>query len=116
MDASGIYAALSGLENSSPALKQAIADLSAVVAAINNAEQQRNKLENEIASISEDQERIRKNLQAVGQASDLGRRYLDTLRSQEDRLAAIQTELGELEAQIAAKQKEATGIANELTL
>jgi hypothetical protein len=116
MDAGGIYTTLSGLENSSPALKQAISDLSAVVAAINNAEQQRSKLENEIASISEDQERIRKNLQAVGQASDLGRRYLDTLRSQEDRLAAIQTELGELEAQIAAKQKEATAIANDLTL
>jgi hypothetical protein len=116
MDASGIYATLSGLENANSALKKTLADLSAVVAAINNAQEQRARLENEIAGIAEDQERIRKNLQAVGQASDLGRRYLDTLRSQEDRLAAIQKEQGELEAQIAAKEKEAAEIANELKL
>jgi hypothetical protein len=97
-------------------LKQAIADLGAIVSAMNNADRQRNKLESETASIAQDQERIRQNFQTVGQGSDLGRRYLDTLRVQEDRLAEIRKEIEELDATIAAKQKEASDIARSLTL
>ncbi len=116
MDAGRIYATLQGLENAGPALKKAISELGAVVTAINKAAQQRSKLENEVAGISDDQERIRKNLEAAGQSSDLGRRYLDTLRNQEDRLTAIRKEQEELDAQIDAKQKEAAQIAKSLTL
>ncbi|MGF1621798.1 MAG: DUF4139 domain-containing protein [Rhodomicrobiaceae bacterium] len=116
LDPRSLYATLRGLENTSPELKQAIADLGAIVTAMNNADRQRNKLESETASIAQDQERIRKNFQTVGQGSDLGRRYLDTLRAQEDRLAEIRKEIEELDATIAAKQKEASDIARSLTL
>jgi hypothetical protein len=116
LDATQIYATLRGLENADPALKKAISELGDIVAAINSANRERNKLESEVAEIADDQERIRKNLRAVGQGSDLGRRYLDTLRTQEERLSAIRQEQENLEAEIAAKQKEAAEVAKRLTL
>jgi hypothetical protein len=116
LDADGIYATLYGLENTSPALKQAIAKLGEIVAAINKTEERRAELEAETGSIGEDQERIRKNLQSVGQGSDLGRRYLDTLKTQEDRLEAIRDEVKQLEATIAARRAEASQTAKSLTL
>lgn len=116
LDVSRIYATLNGLENTEPALQKAIAELNSVVSAINDAERQRSDLENETANIAEDQERIRKNLRAVGQGSDLGRRYLDTLRTQEERIAEIRDELKQLEASIEASREEAVEIAKRLTL
>jgi hypothetical protein len=116
LDARQIYTTLRGLENTEEALKKAVADLGAVVAAINDAERKRSLLEKETATISDDQDRIRKNLTSVGQASDIGRRYLDTLRVQEDRIDAIRKELVSLDETIAAKRKEAAEIAKRLTL
>jgi predicted nucleic acid-binding Zn-ribbon protein len=116
LDARQIYTTLRGLENAEEALKKAVADLGAVVAAINDAERKRSQLEKETATISDDQDRIRKNLTSVGQASDIGRRYLDTLRVQEDRIDAIRKELVTLDETIAAKRKEAADIAKRLTL
>ena len=116
LDAGGIYTTLQGLENVSPTLKQAIAKLGEVVTAINKAEQRRNELETETGAIGTDQERIRKNLQTVGQGSDLGRRYVDTLRVQEDRLQAIREETKKLEAAVAAKREEAAQLAKALVL
>jgi hypothetical protein len=116
LDTDAIYTTLQGLENTSPALKAAIAKLGAAVAAINKAEQRRSELETEKNGISEDQERIRKNLATVGQNSDLGRRYLGTLRTQEDRLDAIRDENKKLEAEIKTQRDEAIKIANALVL
>lgn len=116
LDANRIYATLRGLENTSRALQTALSELGAIVAAINEADRQRNNLEAETSKIAEDQERIRKNLQAVGQSSDLGRRYLDTLRTQEERLASIREEMEQLNADIDGKRKEAVEIAKSLTL
>ncbi len=55
-----------------------------------------------------DQQRIRSNLEAVPEGSDLARRYLSTLRSQEDdlqslreRLAALEESRGSLETRLA---------------
>jgi len=116
LDPSRLYTTLQGLENADPALKETISELSGVVSAINKAEQERNRLQREVSNIADDQERIRKNLETVGQGSDIGRRYLDTLRSQEDRLEEIRKEMETLKAQIAANEKEATEIARTLTL
>jgi len=66
-----------------------VAKLGAVVADMNKAKSQRSQLEAERRKIAEDQDRIRRNLESAGQASDLGRRYLDMLKTQEDRLAEI---------------------------
>ena len=102
-----ILAHVRGLENETPAFREAVARLAGVVADINRAEEQRSELEQERGKIGEDQERIRKNLQSTGQGSDLGRRYLDMLRKQEDRLAAMTETDKALLAEIAAKRRTA---------
>ncbi len=52
----------------------------------------------------------------MGQGSDLGRRYLDKLKGQEDRLATIASEDESLEKLIAAKQMVAQELAQSLSL
>ncbi len=105
-----------GLQNESAALKDTVAKLSAVVNDIATARTSRTQLEAERKKIVEDQNRIRQNLQSVGQGSDLGRRYLDTLKSQEDRLAEIDKADAKLESDIAAKRQAAADLARKLTL
>jgi hypothetical protein len=111
-----IVAAISGLENQTPALKEAIAKLGELAAGIGKANAHRRALDAERKKIGEDQDRIRKNLASTGASSDLGRHYLDTLKSQEDRLAAIAAEEKTIEQDIAAKMKEAEGVAQALVL
>lgn len=111
-----LYAALRGLQNTDSELKAALTELRKLVSAINKAENSKAKLENEIAQISRDQERIRENLSAVGQTSDLGRRYLENLREQEDRLAEIYAEKHKLDTEIASHRAEAEKLANSLEL
>ena len=111
-----IVAAISGLENQTPALKEAIAKLGELAGGIGKANAHRRALDAERKKIGEDQDRIRKNLASTGASSDLGRHYLDTLKSQEDRLAAIATEEKTIEQDIAAKMKEAEGVAQALIL
>jgi hypothetical protein len=111
-----LLATISGLENESAALKDAVARLGALVAELNGANARRRELEAETKKIGEDQERIRRNLQAVGQGSDLGRRYLDALRVQEDRLAAITAADKVLETDLAVKRALAEELAKTLAL
>jgi hypothetical protein len=111
-----IVAAISGLENQTPALKEAIAKLGELAAGIGKANAHKRALDAERKKIGEDQDRIRKNLTSTGASSDLGRRYLDTLKSQEDRLAAIAAEEKTIEQDVAAKMKEAEGVAQALVL
>ncbi|MGA2128617.1 MAG: DUF4139 domain-containing protein [Xanthobacteraceae bacterium] len=111
-----ILARIRGLQNESAALKDTIARLGAIVNDINKARAQRGQLDAESKKIADDQERIRRNLQSVGQGSDLGRRYLDSLKSQEDRLAEIARIGVTLEADIAAKRQAAEDVARQLTL
>jgi hypothetical protein len=112
----GLYATLQGLQNTDATLKETLAELRRLVGAINEAESEKAKLDDEIARISRDQERIRENLSAVGQASDLGRRYLETLREQEDRLAEIGAQKRKLDTEIAGHRAEAVKLANRLEL
>ena len=111
-----ILATVSGLENQTPALKDAIAKLGALTGEISKANAHKRELETERNKIAIDQDRIRKNLASATANTDLGRRYLDTLRAQEDRLAAIAAEEKALDGLIAAKMKEAEGVAEALTL
>lgn len=112
----GILARIRGLDNESAALKEAVAKLAALVTEINKAKSQRAQLDAERKRIAEDQDRIRRNLQSVGAGSDLGRRYLDTLKSQEDRLADITRSDAALEDGLAAKRKSAEEVARQLAL
>jgi hypothetical protein len=111
-----LLATVSGLQNDSSALKETIAKLGAIVQAINGIEARRRDLEVERKKIGDDQDRIRKNLASVGQGSDLGRRYVETLKSQEDRLAAIDLEEKTLKEDMAAKARGAQEVAEALSL
>ncbi len=112
----GILAAVSGLENQTPELKDAISKLGALAGDIAKAHAQKRQLDAERQKIATDQDRIRKNLVSTGSSSDLGRRYLDTLRAQEDRLASIGAEEKAIDEEVAAKTKAAENIALGLTL
>ncbi len=111
-----ILATVSGLQNETPALKEAIAKLGAVVGDITKMNARKAALEAERDKIGADQERIRQNLGSVGQSSDLGRRYIETLKAQEDRLAAIAAEDKKLDDDLAAKTTKAEDIARDLVL
>jgi hypothetical protein len=116
LDVEDMLVRIRGLENESPALKQTIIKLTALVEDMNKAKAQRTQLEQERAKIVQDQSRIRSNLQSIGQSSDLGRRYLTTLKTQEDRLAEIGAAEAKLEKDIEAKVKAAEDAVRQLTL
>jgi hypothetical protein len=111
-----ILTTIQGLENESAALKAAMTRLGETIGEINRARAQRNQLEAERKKIGEDQERIRRNLGSVGSNSDLGRRYLETLKTQEERLSVIGRSEQLLDAEIAARRNVAEEIAKGLTL
>lgn len=116
MEPETILATISGLENESPALKETVARLGELVAQINKANARREELEAERKKIDEDQGRVRQNLSSVGSSSDLGRRYLDTLKKQEDRLAAIEETDKGIEKDIASRRASAEQLARDLKL
>jgi len=111
-----ILVQISGLENSSPALNDTIARLSALVATITRAQSQRDRTEEERGRILQDQERIRANLQSVGLTGDLGQRYLQTLRGQENRLAEIERQTQTLAETVAVNRKACEDLIAGLTL
>jgi hypothetical protein len=111
-----ILARIRGLQNESEAFKATVAKLSSIVSDINKATGQRTQLDSERKKITEDQERIRENLKSVGPGNDLGKRYIDILKGQEDRLAVIAKQDRDTEADIAAKRKNAEDVARQINL
>lgn len=75
------------------ALKAAFRRLAELRAAVDAAETERTQLDGERQTITGDQRRVRDNLGAVSTGTDLHKRYLETLRRQEDRLDKIDGEL-----------------------
>jgi hypothetical protein len=116
MEPAEIVTNLSGLENENTAVRDAVAKLGGIVEDINKANTRTEALETESEKIGTDQERLRQNLNTVGKGTDLGKRYLDQLKAQEDRLAAIAAEEKSLEKEIEAKRKAAEELARALTL
>ena len=98
-----------------PGAQGCAAKLGGLVADLNSATARRAELATEAKRIADDQERVRQNLAAVGQSSDLGRRYVDTLRKQEDRLAEIAAGNKAIETEMAQKRKTAEELAKNLS-
>ena len=115
LGAEDILARIRGLQNDSGTLKDTVAALGTIVADINSARSQRAQLDVEVKKIGDDQERIRRNLQSVGQTSDLGRQYIESLKKQEQRLVEIGLATHALEADIAAKRLAAEQLTRQLT-
>jgi hypothetical protein len=116
LTAEDILVQIRGLQNESAALKDAVAKLNDIVGDISKARAQRTQHEAERKWIVDEQSRIRQNLQAINRDSDLGRRYLDTLKSQEDRLAEIGRITWTIDSEIAAKRQAAEELARRLVL
>jgi len=68
------------------------------------------------AALVGDQERVRENLAAVPEGSDLSRRYLDELSRQEDRIAALDTEIERLRNELAAAERRVAEFVRTLAL
>jgi hypothetical protein len=116
LDVDDMLVKIRGLQNETPELKATVGKLTGLVEDMNKAKAQRDQLESERDRIVLDQGRVRENLRSVGQGSDLGRRYLATLKTQEDRLAEIGTLDAKLEKEIDARTKAAEDAVRQLTL
>jgi hypothetical protein len=98
----GIYLQASDLK---PALKDALVRARVLVEAWHTAERAREEGQGQIRAITEDQERIRRNLGTVNQNTDYGKRLLQKLNEQETKLDQLRVEDERLAGDIAAKRK-----------
>ncbi len=114
--AEDVLARVKGLDNQGPEVKAAVDRLAEMVADIVKAEGTTRQNEAERDKIVADQERIRSNLQSVGNASDLGRRYLDMLKTQENRLADLGRSDAAAAEIVAARRKAAAELVKTLKL
>ena len=105
-----------GLSNDDTALRDTVDRLAAVVADIGRARALRDHNEEEREKIVADQERIRANLQSVGSGTDLGRRYLDAMRTQENRLAELEKSDRTAAETMATRRRDAEEIVAKLKL
>lgn len=93
MSAEDLTARISAAGRDLPSsLRRALEKAGAMRAEIFDIEQKIQALANERQNVYADQERMRENIRAVSTNSALGKRYLDKMQAQEDRLAAIDEE------------------------
>lgn len=81
----------------SPAVKQALADVIERKREIERLAQERGRREQEIQSVGQEQERIRQNMAQLDRASDLYTRYVGKFAEQEDRVETLRKEIAELQ-------------------
>ena len=107
------YAADTRLSDAQRAAFQKVAELQQEVSRI-QSEMQSSGTERE--RLFAEQERIRLNLAAVPEGSDLQRRYLATLAAQEDRLAQIDQRLAQLQAEYDSARRALDTYVQSVTL
>ena len=88
-----------------PALKDALIKTRVFVEAWRAAQRSREEGQQQIRAITEDQERIRRNLGSINQQSDYAKRLLAKLNEQETRLDQLRVIDEQLAADIVAKRK-----------
>jgi hypothetical protein len=99
-----------------PALKDALIKTRVFVEAWRAAQRSREEGQQQIRSITEDQERIRRNLGSVNQGSDYAKRLLTKLNEQETKLDQLRVIDEQLAADIAAKRKALADFVAQLTV
>jgi hypothetical protein len=72
--------------------------------------------ENQVKVIGDDQDRLRKNLEATGKDTPLGKRYLEKMSRQEDRIEEMRAEVANLRREITVKQKELSDYLKQLNI
>ena len=101
-EAIGIY--LSAKEVSAP-VKEALREVVRRKTELGNLQHRKQQLEQEIAVIAQEQERIRNNMQSIDRNTDLYNRYVKKFTDQEDQVENYREEIRGLEAQITEKQR-----------
>lgn len=77
----------------SPAVRQAISRLRSLQAENRERNDELKRLEEQLATVVVDQDRLRQNLASVPQGSDLHRRYLVKMEDQEDQIDGLRAEI-----------------------
>jgi hypothetical protein len=98
----GIY--LSAKEVST-AVKDALREVIRRKTELGNLQQRKGQLEQEIAVIAQEQERIRDNMRSIDRNTDLYNRYVKKFTDQEDQVENYREEIRGLETQITEKQR-----------
>jgi hypothetical protein len=98
----GIY--LSAKEVSEP-VKTALREVVRRKTELNNLQQRKQQLEQEIAVITQEQERIRNNMRSIDRNTDLYNRYVKKFTEQEDQIDRYREDIRQLEGQVLEKQR-----------
>jgi hypothetical protein len=99
-----------------PALKDALLKTRVFVEAWRAAQRSREEGQQQIRAITEDQERIRRNLGSINQGSDYAKRLLTKLNEQETKLDQLRVIDEQLAADITAKRKALADFVAQLTV
>jgi hypothetical protein len=89
----------SSTQATSPAMKEALADVVKRKREIERIVQERVQREQEVAVVGQEQERIRQNMQQLDRGSDLYTRYVQKFAQQEDRVETLRKEIAQRQAQ-----------------
>ena len=97
-------------------VKEALREVIARRRKMQDLQSQAATAEAEIKSIDTDQDRIRKNMEALDHASALYKRYVSQLDAQETRIQALRTEAARLRSAVAAADRELRAYLDGLTV
>jgi hypothetical protein len=101
-----------------PETEKVLRNIAAKKSDLNEVTQKQADLEKEQAEIFRDQERVRSNLQRLGQSpgeAALRQRYIREMEEQEDRLASLRTERAKLESSRAEVQRQLDELIQNLS-
>jgi len=90
----------------SASVKNALQKLAALQQKVSDTVKQRSAKEARVTEISDDQGRIRGNMDRLSQSSDLYKRYVKTLSDEEDELARLRDDIAKLRDQEASQKKD----------
>ena len=106
----------SSTQATSPAMKEALADVVKRKREIERIVQERAQREQEVAVVGQEQERIRQNMQQLDRAGDLYTRYVQKFAQQEDRVETLRKEIAQRQAQEQQARRELDERLVSLTL
>jgi translation initiation factor 2B subunit (eIF-2B alpha/beta/delta family) len=89
----------------SRAVLDAVQEAASMQGAINRLDRRLSEIRDELASITNDQGRLRENIRTVREGSDLYQRYLDKLTEQEDRIEALESTREQVQRDLAAERR-----------
>jgi len=100
----------------SPAVKKALDEFVSKRTALDAVKRQLAEVETQIRTIEQEQNRLRENIKALPDGSDIVRRYLTKLDTQETEIDKLRTQSTDLRKQVDAKQSELEQFAMNISV